>query len=121
MYYHKPLQVFSDPIANSYVDGVALHWYSEWLDAVSRVGNVSALIRTHQNYPDKFMLYTEVKKSNIIKYNMKIFIQACTGFGTDYPDGTSLGDWSRADRYAHDQIEANHQSIKIFTEFLYRI
>ena len=50
------IQVLADPDAAKYVDGIGIHWYAD--------GNVntSVLDITHANHPDKFMLYTEVKK-----------------------------------------------------------
>ncbi len=74
--------VLSDPIANSYVSGIAYHWYGETEDLFN---DWDKLDTTHQAWPDKFMLPTE----------------ACEGF-LPWDEGPELGNWNRAMIYAHD-------------------
>ncbi|XP_076033784.1 lysosomal acid glucosylceramidase-like [Oratosquilla oratoria] len=72
--------VLSDPKAARYVDGVALHWYTD-------MANASLLAETYHEFPDHFLLATE----------------ACEGmFETST---VKLGDWSRGENYAGDIIE----------------
>jgi len=47
------LQLMSDEEAAKYVDGIAVHWYLDTLFPPS------LLDRTHNNFPDKFILATE--------------------------------------------------------------
>jgi hypothetical protein len=50
--YHP--KVFEDDRALEYVDGVAVHWYTDrWFPFPE------ALEIVHREYPDKFILYTE--------------------------------------------------------------
>ena len=47
-------KVFQDEIALKYVDGIAVHWYTDrWFPLPE------ALEEVHEEYPDKFILYTE--------------------------------------------------------------
>ncbi|GMR46005.1 hypothetical protein PMAYCL1PPCAC_16200, partial [Pristionchus mayeri] len=50
--------VFSNPVASSYISGVAVHWY---FDAVAPAELLSA---THFAHPDKFILATEVSANS---------------------------------------------------------
>ena len=64
-----------------------MHWYADEI-----VNLPFALDQAHEEFPDKFILYTE----------------ACTGDGvTD--KGVRLGDWNRGERYLNNIIEdLNH-------------
>lgn len=46
--------LFQDPEAAKYVAGMGVHWYENDLTDMDR------LVRTHQLYPNKFVLSTEV-------------------------------------------------------------
>lgn len=45
-----PLAILADPVANPYVDGAAFHLYG---------GQISALTKVHDAYPDKHVYFTE--------------------------------------------------------------
>ncbi|KAL7633737.1 UNVERIFIED_CONTAM: hypothetical protein RMT77_015691 [Armadillidium vulgare] len=78
--------ILSDPSANQYVDGTAVHWYDDDILGPEGLDNV------HNMDPSKFILYTE----------------ACTG--TDGED-VALGSWDRGEQYINDIIEdINHWS-----------
>ncbi|KAB7507237.1 putative glucosylceramidase 3 [Armadillidium nasatum] len=78
--------ILSDPSANHYVDGTAVHWYDDDILGPEGLDNV------HNMDPSKFILYTE----------------ACTG--TDGED-VALGSWDRGEQYINDIIEdINHWS-----------
>uniref|UniRef100_A0A7E4VSA1 Glucosylceramidase n=1 Tax=Panagrellus redivivus TaxID=6233 RepID=A0A7E4VSA1_PANRE len=68
--------------AAKYVDGIAFHWYEDFLE------DASALSRVHDDFPQLFLLATE----------------ACTGY-LPIIRGVFLGDWSRGSQYAHSIIE----------------
>ncbi|RXG57795.1 putative glucosylceramidase 3 [Armadillidium vulgare] len=72
--------ILSDPSANQYVDGTAVHWYDDDILGPEGLDNV------HNMDPSKFILYTE----------------ACTG--TDGED-VALGSWDRGEQYINDIIE----------------
>ncbi|CAN7949891.1 unnamed protein product, partial [Ixodes pacificus] len=76
-------QVLGDADAAKYVQGVAVHWYADefvgpWV-----------LDKTHDNFPDKFILATE----------------ACRGDKPWDKAKVILGSWDRAESYAHDILE----------------
>ncbi|CAN7939571.1 unnamed protein product, partial [Ixodes hexagonus] len=75
--------VLRDPGAAKYVQGVAVHWYSDGF-----VGPW-VLDKTHNNFPDKFILATE----------------ACNGYKPTDKEKVILGSWDRAENYAHDILE----------------
>uniref|UniRef100_A0A8R1V4Z2 Glucosylceramidase n=1 Tax=Pristionchus pacificus TaxID=54126 RepID=A0A8R1V4Z2_PRIPA len=74
-------EVYSDPIAASFISGVGVHWY---FDALAPV---STLRRTHEAHPDKFILATE----------------ACAGSLPPF-HGPAFGEWERAEGYAKSII-----------------
>ena len=70
-----------------YVDGFAIHWYGDEL-----FGLPNAMDITHDEFPNKFMLYTE----------------ACTG-DKEHLEPVKLGDWKRGELYLDNIIEdLNH-------------
>lgn len=75
-------EIFEDPEAASYIDGVGIHWY--YSDVFGRDG----LNTHHEKHPDKFILSTE----------------ACNGYEM-FDHGPSLGSWERGDRYGQDIIK----------------
>lgn len=75
--------VLGDADAAKYVQGVAVHWYAD-----EGVGPW-VLDKTHDNFPDKFILATE----------------ACSGFEPWEKEHVILGSWDRAENYAHDILE----------------
>ncbi|XP_068240004.1 lysosomal acid glucosylceramidase-like [Palaemon carinicauda] len=78
--------VLNDTVAARYVDGIAIHWYMDmYFEA-------DLLTKTHDLYPDYFLLGTE----------------ACEGNG-QFKEPIKLGSWERLETYAHDIIEdMNH-------------
>ncbi|KAK2721155.1 hypothetical protein QYM36_003432 [Artemia franciscana] len=78
--------VVSNPEAEQYVSGIAVHWYFD------RSTPPSFLDETHNALPDYFILSTE----------------ACAGDNI-WEDSVALGSWDRAEDYMHDIIEdLNH-------------
>jgi len=84
-----PGTILEDPLSANYVDGIALHWYSDdWTGA-------SVMDETQALFPDKFLLYTE----------------SCDGWDAAPEERVKLGDWSRGESYAYNIIEdMNHHS-----------
>jgi glucosylceramidase len=76
-------------MAYLYVDGVAMHWYA---DSVADLPH--ALDMLHEDFPEKFILYSE----------------ACEGFGFAGNETTViLGMWERGENYMFNIIEdLNH-------------
>ncbi|XP_071528313.1 lysosomal acid glucosylceramidase-like [Panulirus ornatus] len=82
-----PEAMLVDPGAAQYIDGVAVHWYFDWL-----VGP-AVLDEMHLRFPDKFLLYTE----------------ACEGWLSPEDSKVVLGWWERAESYATNILEdVNH-------------
>merc|ERR1711970_1155041 len=81
--------IMEDADAARYVAGWAVHWYTDFL------GGPGVLDTVHENYPDKFILFSE----------------ACTG---SYPwdlQKVVLGSWERGQEYINDIItNLNHWS-----------
>ncbi|XP_018013259.1 putative glucosylceramidase 3 [Hyalella azteca] len=78
-----------DPDSNKYVDGVAVHWYSD-----TGVGP-QVLDQAHEVDPSKFLLYTE----------------ACEGYNVEGALSVMLGSWTRGEHYFDNIIEdLNHWS-----------
>lgn len=50
---YNNFQLASDAEAYEAVDGIALHWYSDWLITDTVMDDL------HNKYPDKLILYTE--------------------------------------------------------------
>ncbi|KAI1700264.1 glycosyl hydrolase family 30 TIM-barrel domain-containing protein [Ditylenchus destructor] len=83
--YTLPLQpdiIFASDVASNYIDGVAVHWYWDYLFPASLLG------ATHDHHPDKFILATE----------------ACNGYLAPNT-GPIMGDWGRGELYGKDIIE----------------
>ncbi|KHJ84149.1 hypothetical protein OESDEN_16141, partial [Oesophagostomum dentatum] len=78
-------QIFDDPEATKYVDGIGVHWY------LNALASPSVLTATHEHHPEKFILATE----------------ACTGSIGIH--GPVLGDWYRGEEYAEDIITASRK------------
>ncbi|KAI1702056.1 glycosyl hydrolase family 30 TIM-barrel domain-containing protein [Ditylenchus destructor] len=70
----------TNPSENSYVDGLAIHWYMK--------APHSTMTKAHEMQPDKFILASE----------------ACNGFMPEDPS-VILGDWGRGEAYGHDIIQ----------------
>ncbi|XP_068893830.1 lysosomal acid glucosylceramidase-like isoform X2 [Tenebrio molitor] len=78
--------VFKHRTTRDYVDGIAVHWYYD------TTFPPSLLRKTHENFPEKFVLATE----------------ACLGNKPGQKD-VDLGSWQRGERYAANIIEdVNH-------------
>uniref|UniRef100_A0A1I7YYR4 Glucosylceramidase n=1 Tax=Steinernema glaseri TaxID=37863 RepID=A0A1I7YYR4_9BILA len=86
--------VFADPDASQYIAGVAVHWYEDYITPSHN------LLWTHERHPDKFILATE----------------ACNGY-LPLMHGPILGDWSRADAYAHDIIQDLNNYVAGWTDW----
>ena len=76
--------MFENSDAQKYVSGIAVHWYQD------KYTPVNVLSVTHDKFPDKFILGTE----------------ACAGAaGPLDPVKVRLGNWERAEAYAHDIMQ----------------
>ncbi|XP_045599901.1 putative glucosylceramidase 3 isoform X2 [Procambarus clarkii] len=85
--YVQPM--LEDPECAQYIDGTAVHWYSD------RYVGPDVLDQTQALDPDKFLLYTE----------------ACQGYDVEGSLSVMLGSWARAEEYAHFVTQAvNHHS-----------
>ena len=79
--------VMADSKAAEYVDGWAVHWYTDFL------GLPGVLDYVHNQYPDKFIMFTE----------------ACTGANPWDLQKVLLGSWERGQEYVNDVItNLNH-------------
>ncbi|CAL4125525.1 unnamed protein product, partial [Meganyctiphanes norvegica] len=87
--------VMSNPVAASYVYGIAVHWYTDWLVPPT------VLDLTHTRHPELLMLYTE----------------ACTGQWPWQPLKVVLGYWPRAESYAADILENLNHWISGWTDW----
>lgn len=74
--------ILQDKNASSFVSGIGVHWYGDFSDP-------GILDRTHEAFPDKFILGTE----------------ASEGFQAFVQEKVSLGNWDRAETYASDIIQ----------------
>jgi len=82
-------EVMENADAAEYVDGWAVHWYTDFL------GLPSALDYVHEQHPDKFILFTE----------------ACTGANPWDLQKVLLGSWERGQEYINDILtNINHWS-----------
>ncbi|KAK3097705.1 hypothetical protein FSP39_012333 [Pinctada imbricata] len=83
-YAHDIIQVFESKDASKYISGIAVHWYQD------KFVPATVLSITHKKFPDKFILATE----------------ACSGAaGPLDPVKVRLGNWERAEDYAHDIMQ----------------
>ncbi|XP_018012609.1 lysosomal acid glucosylceramidase [Hyalella azteca] len=78
-----PAAILEDPETYKYVDGIAVHWYSDNNDYPDR------LTSTHDLFPDKFLLYTE----------------SCEGWNAAPGNRVELGSWQRAQNYVVNIID----------------
>nr|XP_015837066.1 PREDICTED: glucosylceramidase-like [Tribolium castaneum] len=74
--------VLRDKATQNYVDGIAIHWY------LGLITPGSVMDKTHENFPDKFIISTE----------------AACGFSPK-SEAVALGAWDRGEAYATDIIE----------------
>ena len=82
-------EIMEDELASQYVDGWAVHWYTDFL------GLPGVLDYVHDQYPDKFILFTE----------------ACTGANPWDLQKVLLGSWERGQEYINDILtNLNHWS-----------
>jgi len=77
--------ILDDPDAAPFVDGIAVHWYAATEDMTPSFLYFGKMSETHDRHPDYFILATE----------------ACEGF-LPWSQGPRIGDWGRAETYAHD-------------------
>jgi len=75
--------VLSNAEAAKYVKGIAVHWYG------NSYSPASLLTKTHEMFPDRFILATE----------------ACSGFEPWQTKKVILGSWERFEDYAKDILE----------------
>ncbi|GMS95896.1 hypothetical protein PENTCL1PPCAC_18071, partial [Pristionchus entomophagus] len=87
-------EVYSDPVASSFISGVGIHWY---MDGISPSSKLSA---THKAHPDKFILATE----------------ACSGSMPPH-HGPALGEWARAEAYARSIIQDLNNFVAGWTDW----
>ncbi|XP_047741735.1 putative glucosylceramidase 3 [Hyalella azteca] len=87
-YYVEPC--FADPDCSKYVDGVAVHWYSDDVDSPD------VLLATRDLDPSKFILYSE----------------ACNGLRVPTEEAIQLGDWTRGERYLYNILETADEFYK---------
>ena len=82
-------EIMEDELASQYVDGWAVHWYTDFL------GLPGVLDYVHEQYPEKFILFTE----------------ACTGANPWDLQKVLLGSWERGQEYINDILtNLNHWS-----------
>ncbi|XP_029161309.1 lysosomal acid glucosylceramidase-like [Nylanderia fulva] len=84
-----PAAMFENEEAKKLFSGIAVHWY------VDRLFPASLLTKTHDMFPDKFLLMSE----------------ACTGTSATnlFEPAVILGSWNRGEQYINDIIEnLNH-------------
>ncbi len=77
--------VLSDDDAAQYVKGIGVHWYAAVEDHTPSELYFGKLSETHDKHSDYYIYGTE----------------ACEGF-LPWSQGVYLGDWTRAETYAHD-------------------
>ncbi|GMR48554.1 hypothetical protein PMAYCL1PPCAC_18749 [Pristionchus mayeri] len=87
-------EVYSDPVASSFISGVGIHWY---LDLISPASKLTA---THNAHPDKLILATE----------------ACAGSNRPH-HSPAFGEWSRAEGYARSIIEDLNNFVAGWTDW----
>ncbi|RWS12713.1 glucosylceramidase-like protein [Dinothrombium tinctorium] len=75
--------VFNDSYVESYVSGIAFHWY------FNRIFSLNVVTEASEKYRDKLFLSTE----------------ACAGWNKEIEEAVSLGNWTRAEAYAFDIIQ----------------
>ena len=61
----KLFQILSDPKAYEYVNGTAIHWYTDDLFPSSR------LTELHKYFPDKFILNTEASFRKLVSISLR--------------------------------------------------
>ncbi|CAG9863886.1 unnamed protein product [Phyllotreta striolata] len=77
-------ELLDDKEVDKYVDGIAVHWYSDWIISTKNLDD------TNDNHPEKFLLATE----------------ACNGYMFN---DVLIGNWDRGEAYAKSIIEdLNH-------------
>ncbi|XP_069181036.1 lysosomal acid glucosylceramidase-like isoform X3 [Procambarus clarkii] len=86
--YIEPM--LADPECAKYIDGTAVHWYSD------NIISPEILDKIHALSPERFILYTE----------------ACQGWDVEGSElSVNLGSWLRAEQYVHSMLDAvNHYS-----------
>ncbi len=71
-------EVFADEKALKYVSGIGVHWYADDI-----VPFPFALDQAHDEFPDKFLLYTEACNGIFCRFQIRLFViiecnlQAC--------------------------------------------
>lgn len=80
--------VMADPNVSKYISGIAIHWYFDFLDPTG--GRLRA---THNDFPDKFLLYTESSVVPIFDITVP------------NPKPVRLGNWERAQNYTSNIIK----------------
>ena len=101
------LKVFSDERALKYVSGIGIHWYADDVLPLP-----FALDQAHEEFPDKFLFYTEACNGTMISTIFKQFFNCFIYDLGDKPwdiEKVMLGDWNRGEKYIHNIIEdLNH-------------
>ena len=85
---NRPKTILANKNANNVISGIGVHWYMNYL-----IGT-KALDKTHEHFPDKFLLGTE----------------ACHEAKPSPPDSTDINtQWNRGEKYSNDIISSlNH-------------
>lgn len=85
----------NDPEARQYVDGIGVHWYSNFDFPIGLGGNFKQMRDFHAKYPDVFIMPTEACEGYLPKW-------LGTGAGVRMHEFNVV--WSRARNYAKDII-----------------
>lgn len=72
-------QVLKDPVAASYISGIGIHWYLDFLAPIDLTLSI-----THHLFPDYFLLSTEASTGSYF-----------------WEPRVVLGGWDRGSKYSH--------------------
>ncbi|GLH08417.1 Glucosylceramidase, partial [Gryllus bimaculatus] len=91
-----PQRTLNDSLTNSYVSGIAVHWYKD--------SNTSPelLTQTHDLFPDKFVLYTEACDGNFMSGGPS----AINNWSSGWVDWNLALDTDGGPSYAHNEVDA---------------
>nr|CAD7395805.1 unnamed protein product [Timema poppensis] len=87
------VKIYENTSLNHYASGMAVHWYFDSASA-------DILTQAHDDYPDKFILYTE----------------ACITRGSTEP-AVTLGSWENGEKYLSDVIEVTNHWVTGWTDW----
>ena len=75
----SPPQVLKDPVAASYISGIGIHWYLDFLAPIDLTLSI-----THHLFPNYFLLSTEASTGSYF-----------------WEPRVVLGGWERGSKYSH--------------------